>query len=116
MIEYTYMKPEVIKALFTNILFVVGVIVLIIGFFKGSNTLAKSLFFEQYPLESWEESRCEMEPIGQTKISECNKSTQTMRITKKVEDSVSSISLLVSGAVLVYFFRGFIFTQAKSKK
>lgn len=116
MIEYSHMKPEIIKALFTNLLFVVGVVVLIIGFFKGSNTLAKSVFFEQYPLESWEESRCEMEPVGQGRITECYKSVQTMRVTKKVEDSVSSVSLLVSGAVLVYFFKGFIFAQAKSKK
>ena len=58
------MKPETIKAIFTNLLFVIGVILLIVGFVQGTRTIVKLLTFDQYPLDSYEEIRCEQPPYA----------------------------------------------------
>ena len=55
------MKAESIKAIFTNLLFVIGVILLIFGFIQGALTASRLVVFEQYPLNSYEETRCELE-------------------------------------------------------
>ncbi len=118
------MKPETIKAIFTNILFVVGVILLIIGFFQGTRTAVKLITFDKYPLDSWSETRCDIpNVIYDTSIPEkdmvskedrekqkadCLKSLEYERSVRLTEDVVGSITLLVSGATLVFFFRKFI--------
>jgi len=55
------MKTELIKAIFTNLLFVIGVVLVIIGFAQGTQTVVKLLVMDQYPLPSYEETRCEVE-------------------------------------------------------
>jgi hypothetical protein len=118
------MKPETIKAIFTNILFVVGVILLIVGFFQGTRTAVKLVTFDKYPLDSWAETRCDYPNIVyDTSIPEkdvpsqadrekqkqdCLDSLEYERSVRMTEDIVGSITLLVSGGALVFFFRKFI--------
>ncbi|MEX0895885.1 MAG: hypothetical protein WDZ94_03010 [Patescibacteria group bacterium] len=118
------MKTEVIKAAFTNILFVIGVILLIFGFISGTQTASKILLFEQYPLNSYEETRCEMNgaypstPRGDTTISaedveaqreRCYRSLEQERTLKQVSDIVTATTTLIAGFVLVLSFKRFIF-------
>lgn len=123
------MKPETIKAIFTNLLFVIGVILLIIGFVQGTRTVVKLVVFNKYPLDTWEESKCDQPPYGgltpvpvtdmkfpqQTNQEDLNKAQQKCeadreyeRKVKVTEDIVGSITFLISGIALVYFFRRFI--------
>jgi hypothetical protein len=55
------LKNSSVKAIFTNLLFVIGVILMVIGFVNGTTTAAKLAFFDQYPLHSYEENRCDNE-------------------------------------------------------
>lgn len=139
------MKTDFVKAIFTNVLFVIGVILLIVGFTMGSNTAVKSIVFDTYPLDSWEETRCNdiaqynasmMEkPVSapadvasqeisasdaqlakekaelQERIEKCEVSQTQQRTRKQVEDIVGSITMLIAGGVLVFTFRGFIFSK-----
>ncbi len=124
------MKTENIKAIFTNLLFVIGVILIIFGFVNGVSTITKSLVFEKYPLDSYEETKCETEFLNPTivttpdgkntatqesqeekeaRLKKCEDSLVTRRKVKQTEDIVSSITTFISGVVLVYCFRKFIF-------
>ena len=133
------MKTELIKATFTNLLFVIGVVLIIIGFVRGTDTLVKTIVFDTYPLDTWEESRCENEvmyqttpamveaPVGTTsddsmkqtqekteeRMERCEASLNRQRDTKQVSDIVGSFTMLLSGVVLVYAFKGFIFNSSK---
>ena len=126
------MHSDVVKVFFTNLLFVVGVVLLIVGFSIGANTLAKSLIFPQYPLKVWDETRCEydMWPVEdvsssqaqqlspealeysnqqkKARLDSCQASIAQQRVTQQVEDSVTAITLLISGLLLTLFFKGFI--------
>ncbi len=122
------MKAETIKAIFTNLLFVIGVIFVIFGFIQGTQTAVRLATFEKYPLQVYEETRCEyendaMRPIDPTngspvplnndqlidRKSKCESSLDYQRKVKQTEDIVVSITTLVAGAVLVLGFRRFIF-------
>lgn len=135
------MKTELIKATFTNLLFVIGVILIIVGFVRGTDTMVKSLVFDSYPLQTWEETRCEgeymfptpMRPVETVqdgasissdsnqpdqqeidrRIEKCEAALNRQRDTKQVSDIVGSFTMLVSGIVLVYVFKGFIFSSKK---
>ncbi|MDQ3008430.1 MAG: hypothetical protein M3Q81_02425 [bacterium] len=119
------MNTETIKAIFTNVLFVMGVILVIFGFVQGSLTAVRILTFDRYPLDSYEESRCELdygfamnrgeespalteEQINQRR-AECQSTLDRERQVRQSEHIVSALTTLVSGAVLVYSFRRFIF-------
>lgn len=118
------MKSETIKAIFTNLLFVIGVSLIIFGFTRGVLTLAQLIVFPKYPLNSYEETRCEITPLAPelggktvavTKPEEikaqkekCLESLEHQRKVKEVEDITASVSTLVAGAVLVFFFKRFI--------
>ena len=123
------MKPETIKAIFTNLLFVIGVILLIVGFAQGTRTAVKLLTFDQYPLDSYEETKCDQPPYAmpvpapleggktapvvdegaarQTK-ADCVTQLTHQRKVRQTEDIVGAITMLVSGGALVYFFRRYI--------
>lgn len=120
------MKSDTIKAIFTNILFVIGVILIIIGFTQGTLTITRMFVFDKYPLNSYEETRCEFEsgmskpviqdenatPLSDAEIKDrkekCLVSLEYQRKVKKTEDIVGSITMLISGIALVYVFRRFI--------
>jgi hypothetical protein len=125
-------KTHIVKAIFTNLLFVVGIILMVIGFVRGTSTIAKLAFFKVYPLESYEESRCEMNyyapamvkedgtPQTETpeakaerekQIDRCHQEVERGRDVKKVEDVVSSISFFVAGTALALVFKQFIFKK-----
>lgn len=119
------MKTETVKAIFTNLLFVIGVILIIYGFVQGSMTAVRLLTFEKYPLNSYEETRCDMEylnskafPDSGSNLTEeeraaqkntCLESVEHERQVRKTEHIVSSFTTLVSGLTLVIGFRKFIF-------
>lgn len=124
------MKTENIKAIFTNLLFVIGVILVIFGFVNGVSTATKSMVFDKYPINSYDETKCDMEymvptmaasPDGKTippqdskedkeaRMKKCEDSLEMQRKVKQTEDIVSSITTFVAGGVLVYAFRKFIF-------
>ncbi len=120
------MKAETIKAIFTNLLFVIGVMLLIFGFIQGTQTAVRLATFDQYPLNPYEETRCEnefpaMRPImdptqpqftdeQQTeRRQKCEASLTYQRKVKQTEDIVVSITTLAAGGVLVWSFRRFIF-------
>lgn len=120
------MKSETVKAIFTNLLFVIGVILIIFGLFRGTLTLTRIIVFENYPLQPYEETRCELEPLPativdggkETPLSEkelkdrsekCKANLEYLRKVKKTEDIVTSAISLIAGAALVFSFRKFIF-------
>lgn len=122
------MKPETIKAIFTNLLFVIGVILTIFGFVNGALTITRLAVFDTYPLAQWEESRCEIEAVPSSVVVDksggetmaitqedaksrkemCLKSLENQRNIKKVEDIVSSAAFFVVGIFLATSFRRFI--------
>lgn len=117
------MKPDTIKAIFTNLLFVIGVILTIIGFISGTSTVVKLAVFDTYPLASWEETKCDQSPYVVTPLEgeksmvpadnpqmrdECKAGLERERKVKLTEDIVTSISFVVSGLSLIYFFRRYI--------
>ncbi len=134
------MKTDLIKAIFTNVLFVIGVILLITGFANGTSTAVKTIVFDQYPLNSYDETRCDTEswyptePVAapaadsgaevdsQAKAKEqmekrtekCLASLELQRDMKQVEDIVSAVTLFISGLALVVIFKGFIFGNKNS--
>jgi hypothetical protein len=126
-------KTPIVKAIFTNLLFVIGVILMVVGFVRGTSTFSKLAFFEIYPLPGYEESRCEfgyyMEPAvvkedgttaeqtaeakaEQEKQKErCKQELERTRTVQKVEDVVSSVSFFVAGLALTIVFKQFIFQK-----
>lgn len=117
------MSPTVIKAIFTNLLFVLGVILLIFGLARGVSTMAKLVIFDEYPLQTWEEQQCDQqfygpkiedEPNANTPVDpehirqECLQKLDQSRKVKLVEDISLSIVLLISGSALTLSFRRFI--------
>lgn len=120
-----------IKAIFTNLLFVIGIILMVFGFVWGASTVAKLAFFEKYPLQSYEEGRCEMgyfpEPAKDSDQTEeeraeakkqmekqqaqCRVEVERSRSVRKVEDSVTSVSLFVAGIALALVFKQFIWQK-----
>lgn len=136
------MKIETIKAIFINTLFLSGVILLIVGFAIGLNTAAKSLLLLEYPLDSWDETRCDMDnwsyPLyadsytdertvltaeererqevqQQARLERCLEGVERSRKAKQISHSVTSISLIISGIVLIVLFRGYLFSKKNSK-
>lgn len=136
------MKTTTITSIFSSILFVLGVILLIVGFFIGSSTLVKTVAFAEYPLDSWEETRCEQDMWYPTepqlylseeisrietveansalqkqkqekRVADCKDSLAQQRRTKQVEDSVAALTLVISGLALVLSFKGLFFAQPK---
>lgn len=120
------MKAETIKAIFTNLLFVIGVILIIFGFTNSALTISRIVTFDKYPLHSYEEGRCELEfsrpayvsteeSIAQlsdeelaTRKERCDASLEQQREVKKVEDIVTSVSVLLAGTFLALTFKRFI--------
>lgn len=118
------MKSETIKAIFTNLLFVIGVSLAIFGFTHGVLTATRLAVFSKYPLNSYEEIRCDQQPVSpvsfegkplqtdsaqtEAQKQKCLAGLEDQRNLKKVEDIATSISTLVAGGVLIFFFRRFI--------
>lgn len=124
------MKNNLIKSIFTNLLFVIGVILIIIGFVSGTKTVTYLALFEKYPLDQYKETMCDnafLEPMYLDKNQpqaeqinkqdlenrrlKCEKQLEIDRNVKKATDVATSITILISGIVLVYFFRRFIFSK-----
>lgn len=120
------MKPEIIKAIFTNLLFVIGVVLLIFGFIRGSLTVVRLFTFDKYPLASYEEMRCDnqfggvmYQPDGKEVVvdkaqqeeqkAKCEENLNYSRKVAQVEHIVTAITTLVAGSVLVLSFKRFIF-------
>lgn len=116
-----------IKAIFTNLLFVVGIALMVIGFVRGASTISKIAFFDQYPLPSYEESRCEFgyypDPMLTSEAAEeqkkqmdeqkrkCQADVERGRSVQKVEDVTFSVSSFVAGIALALIFKQFIFQK-----
>lgn len=118
------MNTENIKAIFTNLLFVIGVALVIVGFVRGALTVTRMFVFEKYPLNYYDEARCDInmlpakavEPAtvdngksNEQSIKECKIALEHERRVRMVEDIVISVTTLISGVVLVYSFKKFIF-------
>ena len=120
------MKIESVKAIFTNLLFVIGVISTIFGFIKGTLTLSKVVMFENYPLNQYEESRCvyaisvpekpmpapndsNERDYTQKENTKCMLELEHQKKVKKADDVVVSITTLFSGIILILSFKKFIF-------
>ena len=118
---------NLVKAIFTNLLFVIGVILIIFGFVRGAITGTYLVIFDKYPLDQYQETMCETtyatrplindkdvnaEPntqeLKESKIK-CEAQTERQRKVNMARDVASSITTFISGAALVYFFRRFIF-------
>jgi len=120
------MNTQKIKAIFTNLLFVIGVILVVVGFVRGVSTTIKTLMFEDYPLDSYEETRCELElspravpdkinideslskEEREEKRQVCLSGLKQARKVKQVEDITYSVSFLISGLALTMIFKRFI--------
>lgn len=103
-----------IKAVFTNLLFVTGVTLLVVGFARGASTVAKLAIFRQYPLPQYEERSCdyplniEGEIMPRESKEDCQDSLEISRKVKLTEDIVNSVTLFSSGVILVLTFRHFL--------
>lgn len=117
-------KSSTIRSIFVNLLFLIGVILLIIGFVGGTSTVVKLFVFDKYPLNSYEETRCEMSnyPVAipeektPAKIDEaqkqiCLEGLEKDRKLRLVEDVTQAISFTVAGIFLTLVFKGFIFEK-----
>lgn len=113
------MKTETIKAIFTNLLFLIGVVLLIIGFSRGVLTVTRLVVFDKYPLDYYAESRCEMMPTAVPVEGEvmpkgdvnCEESLEHERRIKLTDDIVNSVTMLVAGVVLTLTFKKFILNK-----
>jgi len=126
------MKTETIKATFTNLLFVIGVVLVIYGFVQGLLTGVRIASFDKYPLNSYEETRCEMSypemvyttPSGipnpdekmainqeqmERQKTSCLNQVDYERKVRKTEHIATSVATLIAGSVLIFSFRRFIF-------
>lgn len=121
-------KADTIKAIFTNLLFLIGVILIVIGFIQATSITAKLAIFQKYPLNSYEETRCDFNSpnypkpmIGETQatvdartpdqIRLCEESIERDRKLQMVEDITRAIGFLTSGIVIAAIFRRFIFEK-----
>jgi hypothetical protein len=122
------MKTEVIKAIFTNLLFVIGVILMVIGFIRGVATTVNSIVFEEYPLDEYQETRCSVEIIPpvvdakyeiaspehseqdlKTRQQKCEQAITKARRTTQVNDITYSFGFFTSGLFICLAFKKFIF-------
>ena len=122
------MKSETIKAIFTNLLFVIGIILLIFGFITSAQTATKMVLFDKYPLSSSAETRRDTDsqfaPMQVDKNGKdikvpkeekealkkkCMTALEQERKVRMSQDIVTALSTLAAGAVLVLSFKRFIF-------
>lgn len=124
------MKTKTITVIFNNILFVIGVILLIVGFWRTTSVVLKSAMFDQYPLQVWDEGRCDdpyvygpVESMAEAEETiqrdeerveelrqECLSSLERQRSSKQVDDIAAASTLLISGAFLTIVFRRNLFS------
>lgn len=108
------MKLQTIKAIFTDILFIIGIILIIVGFGKGASTVAKLALFSQYPLPQFEERSCDYPAYREGEITpretkdECLKYLEISRKVRLTEDIVNSLTLFSAGIIMVLLFRNFL--------
>lgn len=115
------MKSETIKAIFTNFLFVIGVVLIIVGASRGILTVVRLAVFDKYPLDYYAETRCAYPPVpvqdGEVmpKLeAECTGSLDYERRLRLTDDIVNSTTMLISGLVLTFSFKRFIFGKKVS--
>lgn len=114
---------SVVKTIFVNLLFLIGVILIVIGFIGGTSTVVKLAVFDKYPLESYEETRCEIAarpvmpeeamPKDMQTSEKCLERLEDDRKLKLVEDVTNAVSFSVAGIFLAMMFKGFIFEKKK---
>ena len=120
------MRTTTIKAIFTNLLFVIGVILMVIGFTNGVSTFVRTVMFDEYPLQRYEEIECETKtvqralspedvtaPVSVGDTQKCFDRLEQSRKVNQVEDITNSISFFVAGSVLAFAFKRFIFSKEK---
>lgn len=113
------MKTQTIKAIFTNLLFVIGVVLLIVGASRGTLTLVRLAVFTDYPLDYYAETRCIMAPAPIAENGEvmpkndinCMESLDFERKIKLTDDIVNSVTMIISGLALTLGFRRFIYSR-----
>lgn len=110
------MKTDTIKAIFTNVLFLIGVILLIIGGSRGLLTLTRVVVFESYPLDPYAETRCNVSPIAPVEGEimprpdvNCLENLEHERRVKLTDDAVGATTMLIAGFILTFGFKRFIF-------
>ncbi len=121
------MKTQTVKTIFANLLFSFGIILMVIGFIRGTLTIVNSTIFDKYPLNNYEETKCdsgqpiravpiEKESLEKLSLTEeqkeenkqsCITSLEHTRKVKQVEDITYSISFLISGLALALVFNKF---------
>lgn len=117
------MNTKSIVTIFQNILFVIGVILTIIGTSLTVTLVAKLVIFDSYPLNEYEENRCQyqnyptrsvIEPGQQATATpeeaeaerqECLDQVEVLRKVRLVEHVSQAAVTLIAGIVLVYVFR-----------
>lgn len=115
------MNIKIIKTIFINALFVIGVIVTIIGFVNSTRTITNLIIFDKYPL-GYEETRCQdiamnlrfenqtdQSPTKQQE-QQCLDQLENTRKQRAVTDLTNSFSTLISGLTVAIIFRRFIFS------
>lgn len=123
---------NVVKTIFTNLLFTIGIILVIFGFIQTTLTITRIVVFEKYPLNVYEENQCDyikqqsqyyyplpeegqQKPLSddqiESQIADCEIGLNKNRDIKKVNDIVTSITTLVAGSILAFSFKRFIFDK-----
>lgn len=109
------MKSEAIKTIFTNLLFVIGVALVIVGASRGILTIVKLAVFDKYPLDYYTETSCANRPVpvqdGEVmpKLEvNCTGLLDYERRLRLTDDIVNSTTMLLSGLILTLSFRRFI--------
>lgn len=125
------MKATSIKALSMNIIFIIGVVLTVIGFVNGTSAVVRTIVFDQYPLNTYDEDRCSQTVYApmllekrvadevivpdsvekEQQLQECERSLAHSRKVKQVNDYTISFSMLIAGLALTRIFKGFLFEK-----
>lgn len=111
-------KSTNIVSIFINFLFVVGVILMVVGFVGGLRFTAYTYIFDEYPLGAYEDCSYMTRPyiaadskdadseneIYQKELDRCEESLKGRRKIAQVNEAVQAVGLLISGIVLVWLF------------
>lgn len=108
-------RIRLVKAVYSYVMLVVGIIMLSIGVVRGVNTLANLIFLDEYPY-SGEEYMCDYtymrDPASEIKYTEaeiteseedCAERGEIARQKAKVQDVSVSLAMTLLGNGIIYF-------------
>jgi hypothetical protein len=112
-------RTKNIMLIFLNFIYVLGIILTIVGFIQGLQTLAYSLLLDKYPANMYEDNCSRVnypKPVDPPAVEkesqqdladqkqECLSGLERQRKIKQINDATRSVGFLVAGVVLILLF------------